>query len=181
MVMSQSVRGYSVEEVLGLPADGRRYELVGGGLLVTPAPEPRHQELLRRLLVRLSLYLEAQPAPFRLVASPADVSWDAQTLVQPDLFVVPAAQATNDWRTYRDLRLAVEIVSPGSRRADRVEKRQLYQAQGVGQYWVVDPDARLVEVWHPGEERPEVVTDELRWQVSAEAAEFRLAVEGLFE
>ena len=79
-----------------LPDDGRRYEVVHGELLVTPAPRAPHQELLRRLVVRLSLYLEAQPEPFRLVASPADVSWDAQTLVQPDLFVVPAAQATND-------------------------------------------------------------------------------------
>ncbi|MBK7925485.1 MAG: Uma2 family endonuclease [Gemmatimonadetes bacterium] len=74
--------------------------------------------------------------------------------MQPDLFVVPAAQATNDWRTYRDLRLAVEIVSPGSRRMDRVEKRRLYQAQGVGSYWIVDPEARLVEVWGPWRRPP---------------------------
>ena len=181
MVMSLPARGYTVAEVLEFPADGRRYELVAGGLLVTPAPEPRHQELLRRLVVRLSLYLEAQPEPFRLVASPADVSWDAQTLVQPDLFVVPSAQATNDWRTYRDLRLAVEIVSPGSRRMDRVEKRRLYQARGVEQYWVVDPDARLLEVWRPRDDRPDLVTEELCWRVSPAAAEFRLVVESLFE
>lgn len=173
-------RAYTVSEVLAFPDDGNRYEVLAGELLVTPAPEPRHQEVLRRLVVRLSLYLETRPRAFHLVASPADVRWDEQTLVQPDLFVVPVAQATNDWRSYQDLRLAVEVLSPGSRRADRVEKRRLYQAHGVGSYWIVDPESRLVEIWRPEDERPEVVTDTLCWRVSPEAAEFQLAVEELF-
>jgi len=43
-------------------------------------------------------------------------------------------------------------------------KRLLFQRAGVPEYWIVDLDARLVERWRPGEERPEVITERLRWQ-----------------
>jgi len=86
--------------------------------------------------------------------------------VQPDLFVVPAEEVTGDWRDCQTLLLAVEVVSPSSVRADRVTKRRLYQRRRVGTYWVVDPDARLVEVWRPDDDRPKIVTDVLRWRVA---------------
>jgi Uma2 family endonuclease len=51
----------------------------------------------------------------------------------------------------------------------RVTKRCLCQRRGVGTYWVVDGDARLVEVWQPGDKRPRIVTDVLRWAVADDA------------
>ena len=60
--------------------------------------------------------------------------------------------------------LAVEILSPVTARADRIVKRRLYQGEGVPEYWIVDVDARLVERWRPGDERPEIVTDRLEWR-----------------
>ena len=47
-------------------------------------------------------------------------------------------------------------------------------------YWIVDVDAGLVEAWHPEDERPEIVTDVLRWRVIAEAPELTIAVGALF-
>jgi len=180
MVMPDLARRYTVPEVLALPEDGNRYELIHGELLVSPGPRPRHQEVLRRLLVRLSLFLEQRPPGWRLVASPADISWNDETLMQPDLFVVPAAQASNDWRTYRDLVLAIEIISPNSRRIDRVEKRRIYQEHRVGTYWIVDPDSSLVETWGPEDTRPEIVTDLLCWRVTPNAPELLLPLAELF-
>ena len=47
---------------------------------------------------------------------------------------------------------------------DRVRKRELYQRQGVPEYWIVDLDARLVERWRPGDTRPEILGDRIVWQ-----------------
>jgi len=180
MAMPDLARRYTVADVLAFPEDGKRYELIRGELLVSPAPMPRHQELIARLAVLLRGYCEHGASDLRTFLGPADISWDDETLVQPDLFAVPLSQATIDWRTYQDLVLAVEVTSSGSRRADRVENRRLYQSHRVGTYWIVDEESRLVEVWHPEDDRPEIVTDELRWRGSPEAPEVVVPIEELF-
>jgi Uma2 family endonuclease len=60
--------------------------------------------------------------------------------------------------------LTVEILSPSTRRADRVRKREIYLDEGVPEYWIVDLDARLIERWRQGDQRPEIVTESLIWQ-----------------
>jgi len=99
----------------------------------------------------------------------------------PMSFVVPAGEVTTSWTSIRTLLLAVEVVSPSSARGDRLTKRKLYQRQGVATYWIVDPDARLVEVWHPADHRPEIVTDALTWRVSPEAEELVVDLGELFK
>ena len=175
-------RRWTAQEVLDLPPDGSRYEVVRGELLVTPAPAPRHQKIVMRLYDRLRAYLGALDRSETVFCLPADISWDASTLVQPDLFVVLPEEASDEsWSTYKTLLLAVEVLSPSSGRADRVVKRQLYQAQGVSTYWIIDPDAELAEVWHPEDERPEIVTGTLRWQLAPELPTLEIEVAALME
>ncbi|MGH7585820.1 MAG: Uma2 family endonuclease [Gemmatimonadales bacterium] len=154
---------YSREMVLALPEDGNRYETVWGELLVTPAPRLRHQEVLKRLLVQLELYLRAEPVG-RVLPSPADISWGPDILVQPDLFVVAREQAgATEWSQVTRLLFVVEVLNPSSVRADRYTKRKLYQSHGVGTYWAVDPDAEMVEVWSPEAAFPAVERDRVAW------------------
>jgi Uma2 family endonuclease len=114
---------YTADQVRALPEDGNRYEVVHGEILVTPAPRLLHQEVVGRLLIALSRYLEVEPAGHVLLA-PADISWGPDTLVQPDVFVVPVEQARSlDWSRIQDLLLVAEVLSPSSARADRFTKR----------------------------------------------------------
>jgi Uma2 family endonuclease len=181
MGMPDTARRYTVDEVLAFPDDGNRYELVEGELLVTPAPGPTHQTVVTHLTVRLGRYLERHPDIATLFVSPADITWDREQLVQPDLFVVPVGEVSRSWKTVRTLLLAVEIISPSSARGDRLVKRRLYQHRGVATYWIVDPDARLVEVWRPDDQRPDIVTDILRWRVTADVEEMAVNLGKLFE
>ncbi len=46
--------------------------------------------------------------------------------------------------------LVIEILSPSTAERDRTVKLKLYQRQGVGESWIVDPDPETVEVWVAG-------------------------------
>ena len=102
--------------------------------------------------------------------------------MQPDVFVVPlgAAGPPRSWRDIARLLLAVEVLSPSTARYDRIVKRGKYQRAGVSEYWVVDLDARLVERWRPGDERPEILTDSIVWQPDGAAEPLTLDLPALF-
>ena len=171
---------YSAKMVRALPDDGNRYETVHGELLVTPSPREFHQRVLMRLILALGNYLERCPIG-ALYTSPADISWTPDTLVQPDVFVAALDEArTGDWSRFRTLLLAVEILSPSSLRQDRFTKRRLYQEVGVAAYWVVDADARAVEVWTPDAVFPQAVTGTLEWRPAGASEPFTLSLETLF-
>jgi Uma2 family endonuclease len=185
MPVVPEARRYSVAEVLEFPPDGNRYEVVAGELLVSPAPRDRHQLIVTRLMVALLDYLRPLRLADCLLTSPADITWGvppdvAEDLVQPDVFVIEPGQEFRDWVDVERLALAAEVSSPSTARGDRVVKRPTYQRHGVGTYWIVDDDARLVEVWHPGDDRPAIVTGVLTWRLGQAAPEMRLAVEELF-
>lgn len=180
MGMADSAPRWTAQMVRELPDDGNRYEVVHGELLVTPAPAPRHQDLVVQLTLLLAPYLKATGGRGRLWTAPCDISWDDATLVQPDLLVVPAGEVSNDWGTFKTLWLAIEILSPSSARADRVVKRRLYQENRVGAYWIVDSEAHVVEVWQWDDERPAIVTDTLRWRVTPDAPELGIDLASLF-
>lgn len=165
MGMPDTLQHWTAAQVRELPDDGKRYEVVDGELLVTPAPRLNHQDAVVKLWRLLDDYLQIVHVGHATI-SPADVELDPHTLVQPDVFVVRLVEGRRpkNWADLRGLLLPVEILSPSSARADRTVKRRRYQREGIPEYWVVDVDARLVERWRPGDERPEILTDDLNWQ-----------------
>jgi Uma2 family endonuclease len=164
MGMPQVAHLWTPDEVRALPDDGRRYEVVAGELLVTPAPSFLHQEAVGRLYRMLSDYTE-RTAVGHASMSPADIEPEAGALVQPDVFVGPLLEGRRPrtWADFSHLLLAVEVLSPSTARADRTVKRLFFQRSGVTEYWIVDVDARLVERWRPGDDRPAVLTETLKW------------------
>ena len=171
---------YSAEMVRALPDDGNRYETVHGELLVSPAPRHVHQLVVARLMEQLQPYLRAHPVGV-LLPSPADVSSGSDTLVQPDLFVVEIGQArTMEWPQLQHLLLAIEIVSPSSRRADRFTKRVLYQRAGIPDYWVVDIEAAAIERWTPDATAPDLLRDTVQWQPAGVTTALSVDIPALF-
>ncbi len=180
MYATSPPRRWTVEEVYNLPADGNRYEVVHGELLVTPSPMPPHQRVVARLAHALGTYLEPLDLFETFFPGPVDFFYASEVYVQPDLVVGVPGEISGDWRTMRHLRLAVEVLSPSSVRGDRLVKRKAYQEAGVETYWIADPDRAVVEVWRPGDELAEIVTKMLVWRVTPESPELVISVPELF-
>ncbi|QXQ15630.1 Uma2 family endonuclease [Skermania piniformis] len=125
----------------GMPGDGRRYELVDGVLIVSPAPGRRHQRVVYRLYGVLDAVC---PAVYEVVGAPFAVRVGDDVELQPDLLVARAADLTSTDLPAPPL-LAVEVLSPSTRLIDLNTKRAAYARMGVANYWVIDPDEpRLV-------------------------------------
>lgn len=124
------------QDLEDLPDDGRRYELIDGSLVVTPAPGPAHQ-LVVVALCRL-LWSARRPGTVILPA-PVDFVPVPNTSLQPDAVVVEESEIQQPHLTRTPL-LVVEVLSPSSRRHDLGSKRLAYAAAGVPSYWLVDPE-----------------------------------------
>jgi Uma2 family endonuclease len=182
MPMPLRARIWTVDDVLALPDDGNRYEVIDGELLVTPAPEWRHQEAVGELYSLIREYLKRERVGHALVA-PADVAFSARRLVQPDLFVVPLVNGRRPER-FEDvgrLLLAAEVLSPNTARADRVAKRTLFRDEGVPDYWIVDLDARTIERSTPADARSELFVDSATWHPDGASAPLTIDVPAYFE
>lgn len=187
MGMPAHARRWTAAEVRDLSNESRpwpRYELIDGELLVTRAPRPAHQIAVGRVFSMLSAYVDAERLGVALM-SPADLELEPGTVTQPDVFVVPSAFAHDagplrEWSQIRGLLLAVEVISPSSVHYDRVTKRAFFQGVGVPEYWVVDPDARVVERWRPEFRVPEMMRERLIWRPPGGTAAFEMDLPAFF-
>jgi Uma2 family endonuclease len=129
-------------DLADVPDDGHRYELIDGMLLVSPAPRFGHQDALFNLM---ALLRSASPTGLYVMGAPFAVALADDTEVQPDLIVAPRDQFTDKELPGPPL-LAVEVLSPSTRRVDVLLKRDRLQAAGVPSYWLVDPDGPSITV-----------------------------------
>ena len=156
---------WTVERVLALPSDGNRYELIDGELLVSPSPSLSHQRVVMELLFLLKPWVEGQGIG-AIAMAPADLELEEDSLVQPDVFVVPQVveeMRKLQWRDIKGLLLAIEVLSPSTARNDRVKKRALFSRVGVPEYWIFDTKRRRVERYRPGVDIPELCESTLAW------------------
>jgi Uma2 family endonuclease len=129
------------------PDDRRRYELIGGAIVVTPSPRPVHQVVSGNLHLLLRA---ACPADLVVLYAPLDVVLAENTVVQPDLLVSERADLGEKDVAAAPL-LVVEILSPSTRLIDLRVKLEHYQRAGCAAYWIVDPVALTVTVLENGE------------------------------
>ncbi|MGH7623284.1 MAG: Uma2 family endonuclease [Gemmatimonadaceae bacterium] len=158
-----------------------RYELVDGELLVTPAPDGRHQRIVGALFISLSAYARRfRVGEVRL--GPGEGRLTPDSRFEPDIFVIPAVGGRMPRASdpVTRLLLAVEVLSPSSSRHDRITKRRFFQKHGVPEYWVVDGEAEAFEVWHPGDDRAALLDVQLTWQPIPDVAPFELDIKAFF-
>lgn len=139
------VRPYVTYEALSrmAPAESR-WEVFDGEVYMSPSPNRRHQELLMRLTIAFSAACRAGD---RVYFAPVDVVLADGTAVQPDLIFVRAENASILADVIRGAPdLVAEVLSPSTADRDRGLKMELYARYGVGEYWIVDDEARQVEV-----------------------------------
>jgi Uma2 family endonuclease len=135
------------EEFRQLPDDGKRYELVCGKVHVTPAPATRHQAIVQNLSGNLWPFVIKNRLG-EVWTAPLDVRLAGETALQPDLIFISNARAgiiQVDWIEGAP-DLVVEVLSPSTTAFDRATKRPIYAEAGVSEFWLIDPQAKTLEV-----------------------------------
>lgn len=141
-------RRWTYEEYYRLD-DDRRYELFNGELIPMqpPSPSASHQREILELAVLFRDFVKKKKLGEVFVA-PLDVILDAGNTAQPDVIFIAKRNAgiVKDRGIFGAPDIVVEILSPGSVRRDRYDKRGLYARFGVPEYWILDHGNRTLEV-----------------------------------
>lgn len=146
--MIAMLRPLTFDDLRHMPDDGKRREVLGGELIVNPAPRRDHQEVAANLDWILQRFLRSSGSG-RVYTHPVDVYLGRHDIVQPDLVVI----GSDRLGIYRPEGIVdeppdivVEILSPSTRAIDLVRKMALYARSGVPEYWVADPERRILDI-----------------------------------
>lgn len=153
---SPLIKTYTLEEFWQLPdpPDRSKLELIAGVLYMSPPPEYTHDDVIKKLIRLLTIYLVAINDKGSLYVPRAAIWTSARTYLESDLFYVSAELEARLDRTHRDTAdLVVEVISPGSAIYDRNTKADTYGALGVRELWLIDETSQTIEVRiHNGED-----------------------------
>lgn len=146
MAVAKLTGTWTYEDLLSLPDDGKRYEIIEGVLYEMPSPSWNHQLIITNLLLLLAPLVRALGG--EIVPAPLDVFFPGADPVEPDIVVIlPGSQAVGGGRGVEGAPdLLIEVLSPSNRPYDLLAKRALYGRAGVREYWIVDPENRRVEL-----------------------------------
>ena len=159
-------RRWTFEELAAeLPESNLPTELWDGELIMSPSPTPLHQEVADRFHDFLKAWVRHERAG-KTWCAPIDMVLSTRRSTQPDVLFISTARLNIVQDRIRGAAdLVAEVVSPDSRRRDRLDKRDLYEQYGVKEYWIIDPEAQTVEAlfleagqyrlvgrWRPGEQ-----------------------------
>jgi Uma2 family endonuclease len=133
-------RKWTYDDLVRLPDDGKRHEIIDGEHFVMSSPLRRHQAVLGRLYLASGNFLAGRPDLGQVYLAPFDVVFSRYDVVQPDLVFIAADQLEilTEKNVQGSPALVVEILSDGTRRHDEQTKRRLYARCDVREYWIVD-------------------------------------------
>ena len=161
---------YTYGDYLKWPEDERWEIIEGVAYNMSPRPSTMHQRILRKIVFQFESYLKGKQC--EVFFAPFDVRFPVQnqkdnetdTVVQPDIVIVCDKTKLDDRGCKGAPNLIIEIISPSTAGRDKKVKHKLYEAAGVGEYWIIDPDGKILEVYllepENGYGKPEVYTQE---------------------
>lgn len=142
--------GYTYTHYLDIPEEpGYRHEILDGVLIREPLPSVQHQRVLRALGLWLTTFLAGFDPEGELFLAPLDITLTERNVLQPDMLFVSSIRRgiIREERIDGPCDLVVEIVSPATRRKDRLQKMQIYETAGIPHYWLVDPEEQTLEAY----------------------------------
>jgi len=140
-------RRFTYEDYLKTP-DDERYELIGGELLMTPSPVPRHQRISRKIEFILEKFVTEKDLG-EVFDAPCDVYLDNENVVQPDILFISKDRShiVGEKNIEAAPDLVIEILSENTAYRDLVQKKKLYARFGVKEFWIVIPGEESIELY----------------------------------
>lgn len=156
-----------------------RLELIKGWIYkMSPAPRRLHQKVEGNLHVEIGHFFkkkecEVYESPFdvRLLKNKGQSDKEITTVIQPDICVICDLEKLDDRGCLGAPDLIVEVLSPSTMKKDYYEKFNLYQENGVKEYWLVNPEGKSLQIFHLEndeylefdtlEEKDEIITSKL--------------------
>ncbi len=139
---------YTIDDIYALP-DGERAELIDGKIYYMAPPSRRHQRILVDLSYQIENYIrnkkglcEVDIAPFAVFLNEDDINY-----VEPDISVICDPSKLDEKGCHGAPDWIIEIVSPTNKSMDYYKKLFKYKTAGVREYWVVDPEKKLIMVY----------------------------------
>ena len=156
--------------------DNERWELINGvAYNMAPAPSVNHQRISRQLLLQIGIFLSDKPC--EVFSAPLDVRLpetnekdeDTKNVVQPDIVVICDSSKLDEKGCKGAPDLIIEIVSPASASIDNIKKMELYEKNGVKEYWIVHPIYKIITIYKITENglygKPEIYSEEDKIEV----------------
>jgi Uma2 family endonuclease len=162
--------------------EGAPYQLIDGELVMTPSPTYGHQRVIRSLVADLLTYLAQNPVG-EIIFAPMDVYLSETEVYQPDIvFISNKRRHIIQERIQGVPDLIIEVISPANAYYDLVHKKNAYEATGVQEYWIVDPQEKTIEVFENRDGEFKTLTrKKLNGTVSSRLLEgFSVSLERLF-
>lgn len=127
-------------------------EIIDGELYMQAAPSRRHQEILSELHRQIANYLVGKrcrvyPAPFEVCLETIDIPEQVINVFEPDLSIICDPSKLDDRGCKGAPDWIVEITSPSTARIDKIKKFNKYEAAGVKEYWIIEPEEKIVSVF----------------------------------
>ena len=141
---------HTIRDYYSLPAESRK-ELIDGVFYDMAAPDGIHQDILLILASLFRSYIRKNKGECRVYVAPRDVQLDPcddTTIVQPDILVVCDRDKITSRCIVGAPDFIVEILSPSTRERDLHLKASKYANSGVREYWIIDPDRKIILVYH---------------------------------
>ena len=174
MLLPEKNKKYTYADYLTW-SEEERWEIINGVPYLQAAPTWQHQAVLLDLARQFANYLQDKScrvftAPFDLRIPEANEK-DEETInvVQPDIIIICDNSRLKKTGYYGVPELIIEVVSPSTGQKDKIEKFNLYEKAGVKEYWIVEPDEKVVMVFTLEEGRygrPQMYSEEDKVKVS---------------
>jgi Uma2 family endonuclease len=175
MSLTERKKVYTYEDYLNWPGE-HKIEIIDGQVYLYTVPPRIHQEISGAIVFQFFNYLKDKKCEVyfrlgvRLPSGDEKSVKEIKTVVEPDIIVVCDKSKLDDEGCKGAPDLIVEITSPSTARIDKVEKFNLYEKHGVKEYWIVEPEIKLVTVFLLQENgrygRPNIYTEEDKIKVS---------------